>query len=312
MRRRPRGSSSGTPAGTEREHHGPPRPTARLGALARPPSTSKPRRSISSSCAIPPPANPANAAPTGTAEPVEGAADPRVITERRQRRIRRATRRRNAGEVSLPRTNPGVLDAESGRDRQREVHPAVAGVLADVLEVLDELEPGADPVRVGDRIASSFAPNAPKDEPADRVGRQRAVLLELGERRVARLVLVEPVRVDERYQRLATGPGHLDGRRDRGEDRVTRLVSEGEVEVSRARRRCRARRAGRRRTGRRGRRSSVRRRRSRRGDRARSAGQDPQRDTGSSRSPPCQRPTPGRARPNADRPRVGRAWSTVI
>ena len=109
-----------------------------------------------------------------------------------------------AEQVFLPATKaPHVLS--------RHVDTAAPGVLADVLEMLDELQGDANLVGKSDPLRCRDAEHR-QHEPAHRRGGQHAVLDEVPEAFVTGDTLVHPVRLDEGPKRLQAQVEALDQR----------------------------------------------------------------------------------------------------
>ena len=134
--------------------------------------TSQPASSSASSAASPPRAKRPTAARSARRSAPAGAARPASSP-----RARSASNRskRVSGSFGASSTVDVVAAAVLGR----QVDPPELEVARDVLEEVDELEPGADVVGGAHELLVVRPPEQPEHEPADRVGRVVAVPLHL-------------------------------------------------------------------------------------------------------------------------------------
>ncbi len=122
------------------------------------------------------------------------------------------------GEVVL-----GAADVLQARDRQ--IDPAARVVLGHVLEVLDDLQRGADPLGEPDVVRRGL-PQKVKNQAAERVGREPAILQELIEERDPQIEPIASVGLDQVVQRLQRKAVRVNGalhRHDNWQDRASGL-----------------------------------------------------------------------------------------
>ena len=123
-----------------------------------------------------------------------------------------------------------LVDAEAGQVLLRQVDAPGREVLGDVLPVLDELQPGADPIGELDRERIGTAEDGEHQVP-HRVGGEPAVRLELLVRRVAADHLVLAVRRHEVGEGLPPDADGADRRAEPAEHRMRGLTHESPVEL---------------------------------------------------------------------------------
>ena len=126
-------------------------------------------------------------------------------------------RRRSFGQEIVDRA------LEPAEILRRQVDAAPLGVLAHVLQVLDQLQTGADPIGQGDPFRRSGVEDA-QDQLPYRVGRQLAVAEELLPRLVAMDALIDALDTMELAFRRLAGMRRNSSRR-RLEDVLARVVS---------------------------------------------------------------------------------------
>ena len=115
-----------------------------------------------------------------------------------------------------------LLDAEPAQVLEREVDAPERVVAGRVLEEVDELEAGAHVVRHGDEVGLAGPTVDAEHEPPDRLGRVRAVPVDVRPRLVTAPSLVDPVRLDQSRERLARQVSHGDGLLQPAHDRRAR------------------------------------------------------------------------------------------
>src|SRR5215471_16052268 len=126
-----------------------------------------------------------------------------------------------------------LADVEGGKVLPRQVDPAVAEVLGNVLPVLNELQSSADVIGETQPLRRGGANNV-QHHLADRVGGQLAVPYEVVVGRVARDELILAVGLNEVVERLARDAALLDGPRqglNRGQFRLATVVDLGDVRL---------------------------------------------------------------------------------
>src|SRR6516165_8083886 len=126
-----------------------------------------------------------------------------------------------------------LADVEGGKVLPRQVDPAVAEVLGNVLPVLNELQSSADVIGETQPLRRGGANNV-QHHLADRVGGQLAVLYEVLVGLVARDELILAVGLNEVVERLARDAALLDGLRqalDRGQLRLAAVVDLGDIRL---------------------------------------------------------------------------------
>ena len=192
--------------------------------------------------------------------------------------------------------------AEAGEVVLWQVDATRGEVLADVLQVFDDLQPAADVVGEAGEVGIGD-PEDGEHDATDRVGRQPAVVEQLVERGVAVLALVAAVGLDEIPERGEVEPVAPDRRRQGIDGGMDRLSTRRSVEI--ALRASRGRRDDRRCSGRRCRRRGGR-SRTRRAGRFAAGGAAPGGRPGSSPTSPGGARCPGLAGP-AVAPDVGPA-----
>ena len=114
----------------------------------------------------------------------------------------------------------------------RQVDPPEREVARDVLQEVDQLQAGADVVRERDQLGIVRAAEDAEHEPADRIGRVDAVVLEVGPGRVLRDPLVHPVRLDQAEKRLARERAGTDRRLQDAHHRPGRLALVASVDLA--------------------------------------------------------------------------------
>ena len=117
---------------------------------------------------------------------------------------------------------------EPGTVVRRQIDAAELEIARHVLQEVDELEPGADGVARSDELGVVEPPQHAEDEPAARVGRVDAVVLDVVPRLVRGHALIHAVRVDQTEERLAREIELAHGRLDVSEHGPRRLAVEGE------------------------------------------------------------------------------------
>ena len=142
-----------------------------------------------------------------------------VADELTRRRVRRGQ-----GQVVL-------AAPESGQIRRRQVDAAGTQVLADVLQVLDDLQPAADVVRQRQCRRGGDAEHA-QHQPTDRVGGVTAVVEQVVERGVAVLPLISAVRLDQVLERTEAEPPAGDRRAEPRDEWVLRATIDAGLEVA--------------------------------------------------------------------------------
>ena len=138
--------------------------------------------------------------------------------------------RRLHGHDGLDTGEIALADAECLEVLLRQVDAARPVVLGDVLAVLEQLQRGAHQVREPVRLCRAHAED-PQHDPADRVGRQHAVVLQIRLGGVPGDLLVLQVRPHQPVERLRFQPAGADRGHQPPQHRLVGLTVPGTREV---------------------------------------------------------------------------------